>query len=194
MLRPENRTLAICAAALVPLLSLGWYARSQRLDVQRRASAAASRIAGRPVRVHCPGLLKRTFLREINHGSVRFYDGRPVDDTQLSGEACAGLGRLVGKGAALDLSCLQLDQCAAEDTRVALGVSVLAHEAVHLRGVMEEARTECESVRWAARVASDLGASPQAAALIADWKFSVGADHLPEQYQTTADCRVASPG
>lgn len=136
---------------------------------------------------------RSTFLREINHGSVRFYDGRPVGDTQLSGEACAGLGRLVGEGAALDLSCLQLDRCAADDTRVALGVSVLAHESVHLRGVLDEARTECESVRWAARVATELGASPQAAAFIADWKFSVGADHLPEQYQTTADCRVAPP-
>ena len=191
MVRPENRTLAIIAAVLIPLLSFGWFVRAQRLAVERQASAAASRIAGRPVRVHCPGVLKRTFLQEINHGSVKFYDGRPVDDTHLSGEACAGLGRLVSKGAALDLTCLQLDQCSKEDTGVALGVSVLAHESVHLRGVMDEAQTECESVRWAAGVATDLGASPQAAADIADWKFSVGADHLPEQYQTTADCRVA---
>ena len=77
---------------------------------------------------------------------------------------------------------------------MALGVSVLAHEAVHLRGVIDEAKTECESVRWAAGVARALGATPQAAAFIADWKFSVGADHLPEQYQTTTDCRIAPAG
>lgn len=188
---PAHRTPVIAAAVLLVLLAFGWRERAQRLDAQNRASAAASRVAGRPVTVRCPGILKRAVLEEINHGTVRFRDGRPEDVTHLSGEACAGLRRLVREGAALDLACLQLDACDADDTRVALGVSVLAHEAVHLRGVIDEARTECESVRWTAGVAEALGATPRTAAFIADWKFSVGPDHLPQQYQTTADCRVA---
>lgn len=187
--RPADRTLAIAAAVLIVLGAFGWRERSRRIDTQDRASAAASRIAGRPTRVHCPGVLKRTFLQGVNHGSVKFVNGYPVDDTTLSGEACAGLRRLVSKGASLDLSCLQLDTCEKDDTDIALGVSVLAHESVHLRGVADEAQTECQSVPLAAGVATALGASAQAAAFIADWKFSVGADHLPEQYQTTADCR-----
>jgi hypothetical protein len=187
--RPADRTLAIAAAILIALSAFCWHERSGRIDTQDRASAAASRIAGRPVRVHCPGVLKRTFLEGINHGSVKFVNGFPVDDTNLSGEACGGLRRLISKGANLDLACLQLDTCSKDDTDVALGVSVLAHESVHLRGVTDEAQTECQSVPLAAGVATALGATPQAAAFIADWKFSVGADHLPEQYQTTADCR-----
>ncbi len=192
MVRPANRTLAIAAAVLLPAMAWGWHERAQRLDVQSEASVAASQIAGRPVRVLCPGLLKRTFLREINHGSVRFYDGKPVDETHLSGEACAGLRRLVSEGPAVGLACLQLDNCSKDDTRVALGVAVLAHESVHLRGVMDEAATECEAVRRSAGVARSLGASPQAAAYIADWQFSVAADNLPEQYQSAGDCRFGS--
>ena len=184
---------ALAAFMVLVVCGLGWHEREQRLHTQTLASLAASQIAGRPVSVRCPGVLKRTFLQEINHGTVKFVDGRPVDETHLSGEACGGLRRLVAEGDRLDLRCLQLDACPADDTQVALGVAVLAHEAVHLRGVADEAATECESVRRAAGVARILGATAPAAAYIADWKFSVGADHLPDQYQNSGDCRV-EPG
>ena len=192
MVRPANRTLAIVGAVLLPATAWGWHERSLRLDVQDKASIAASQIAGRPVHVSCPGGLKRTFLREINHGSVRFYDGKPVDETRLSGTACAGLRRLISNGPALGLACLQLDTCSKDDTQVALGVAVLTHESVHLRGVTDEAATECEAVRRSAGVARLLGASQHAAAYIADWQFSVAEDNLPQQYQSAGDCRFGS--
>ena len=192
MARPTHRTLAIVTAVLLPALAWGWHERAQRIEAQDTASTAATQIAGRPVRVLCPGILKRTFLHEINHGSVRFYDGKPVNDAHLSGTVCAGLRRLISDGPALDLACLQLDTCSKDDTRVALGVAVLTHESVHLRGVMDEAATECEAVRRSASVARLLGASPQAAAYIADWQFSVADDNLPQQYQSAGDCRFGS--
>lgn len=192
--RPEPRTLAIAAAILVPLMGWGWHARSERLYVQDRAAAAASQVAGRPVRVHCPGQLKRRLTPALHDGEVRFLDGRPADETTLTARVCDGLGRLLDRGAALELACLQLDDCSSDDTAVAYGVAVLTHESVHMRGVMDEAATECEAVRRSAGVAQALGASPQAAAYIADWQFSVADDQLPENYRTTADCRIAGTG
>lgn len=190
MSRPVRLTVVALALALAS--AWAWQGHARRVDVQRRASEAASTIAGRPVRVHCPSALQRVFAYDTNDGSVRFSaDGRPADETNLAGEVCTGLERLLRHGSALDLSCLQLDACSADDTRVARGVAVLTHESVHMSGVMDEARTECTAVRHSAAVARALGASQQAAAYISDWQFSTADERLPEQYQSTADCRVS---
>lgn len=194
MIRPEPRTVAIAAAVLLPLAGWGWSLRAQRLEVQRRAGAAASQVAGRTVQVRCPGQLRRRLATEIHDGSVRFQGGEPADETRVTARVCDGLARLIDKGARLELSCLQLDACSADDTSVAYAVAVLAHESVHLRGVMDEAATECEAVRRSPGVAQALGATPQAAAFIADWQFSVAGDHLPERYRSSADCRIAPAG
>lgn len=189
-----SRPVTLTALAVGLLLACGWawQGHSRRLDVQRRASDAASAIAGRPVRVHCPSALQRAFAYETDDGSVRFSaQGRPADETNLASAVCTGLERLVRHGSALDLSCLQLNACSADDTRVARGVAVLTHESIHMSGVMDEAKTECTAVRHSASVARALGASNQAAEFISDWQFSTADERLPEQYQSTADCRVA---
>lgn len=193
MARPRPRTLLLTFAVLLAPLLWGWGERARRVETQRRAGLAASLVAGRRVTVSCPGVLRRRFVFEVNHGTVRFGpDGRPADRTQLAGEACAGLRRLVEHGPALDLACLRLDACGPADTRVALGVVVLTHEAVHLRGVADEAQTECEAVKRSPLVAVALGATPAAARDIQDWQFSVADDRLPERYRTAADCRVSA--
>jgi len=191
VVRPSNRTLAIAAAVLIPLAVWGWMQRQARLETQRRAAAAAQLVTGRPVQVRCPGVLRRHFEYDINEGDVRFSaDGQPGDVANLAGGPCDGLHRLISEGAALDLSCLQLDACSAQDTRVALGVVVLTHEAVHLSGVMDEALTECRAVQRTPRVAMALGATAQAAAYIQDWQFSVADDRLPDRYQTPGGCKA----
>lgn len=194
VIRPEPRTVAIAAAVLLPLCAWGWSVRAQRLDVERRAGAAASQVAGRPVHVRCPGQLRRRLQAEIHDGSVRFDGGRPADETRVTGRVCDGLARLIDEGARLELSCLQLDACDAKDTAVAYAVAVLTHESVHMLGVMDEAATECQAVRRSAGVAQALGATPQAAAFIADWQFSVAGDRLPDRYRTSGDCRIAPNG
>lgn len=194
MIRPEHRTVAIAAAVLLLLAGWGWTVRAQRLHVERRAAEAASQVAGRPVQVRCPGQLRRRLANELHDGSVRFEGGQPADETRLTGRVCDGLARLIDEGAGLELSCLQLDACSAGDTSVAYAVAVLAHESVHLRGVIDEAATECEAVRRSAGVAQTLGATPQAASFIADWQFSVAGDHLPERYRSSADCRLEPAG
>ena len=191
MVRPSSRTVAIAAAALIPLAIWGWIQRSSRLETQRRAAAAAQLITGRPVQVRCPGVIRRHFEYDINDGEVRFGpDGLPGNVADLAGAPCDGLHRLISEGAALDLSCLQLDACSAQDTRVALGVVVLTHEAVHLSGIADEALTECRAVQRSPRVAMALGATAQTAAYIQDWQFSVAGDRLPDRYQTPGGCKL----
>ena len=188
---PPPRTLAIAAAIVLPLAGFGWHLRSERLHIEARASAAASMVAGRSVKVHCPGQLRRRLqAAEIHDGEVQFKDGRPADETTVTARVCDGIGRLLDKGPALDLACLQLDACSKDDTAVAYGVAVLTHESVHMRGVMDEAATECQAVSRSAGVAQALGASPQAAAYIADWQFSVADDRLPDRYQTPGGCKL----
>ena len=48
---------------------------------------------------------------------------------------------------------------------------------------------DAETLAEKQRLLDGDGATPQAAAYIADWQFSVADDRLPERYQTTADCR-----
>lgn len=181
----------IAAAVLLPLCAWGWSLRAERLEVQRRAGAAAALIAGRPVQVRCPGQLRRRLATEIHDGSVRFDGGQPANVTKLTGRVCDGLARLLEEGTRLELACLQLDACKPEDTSVAYAVAVLTHESVHMRGVVDEAATECEALRRSGGVAQALGATPRAAAFIADWQFSVAGDRLPDRYRSVADCRVA---
>lgn len=100
--RTRPRTIAIAATVLLVLAGFGWHLRQTRLHIEQRAGAAASLVAGRPVRVHCPGQLKRRFMTEINDGEVQFVDGRPADETQLTARVCDGLGRLLDKDAQLD--------------------------------------------------------------------------------------------
>ena len=85
--------------------------------------------------------------------------GGPRTRRTLTARVCDGLGRLLDHGAALELACLQLDDCSTDDTAVAYGVAVLTHESVHMRGVMDEAATECEAVSRSAGVAQALGAT-----------------------------------
>ena len=123
---PETRTLLIAATIVAALFSFWTYDHGRRAAVERRASAAASLIAGRQVHVHCPGHMHRMFLKEIHEGSVRFNaDGRPSDDTKLSGGACDGLRYAFDHGATMNLQCLAY-HCPKELEQAAMGLVVLA--------------------------------------------------------------------
>src|SRR5687768_600653 len=63
--------LTICAAVVT---ALAWWVadRQDRRSNERRLSAIASQIAGRDVRVKCPGPIGRLFGWDIVEGSVRF--------------------------------------------------------------------------------------------------------------------------
>jgi hypothetical protein len=189
--RPPVRVVAPLIAGVLVLAVLGVRGHVRRVEVERRAGEVASAIAGHQVRVHCPGPIKRHLFYEITEGRVRFSaEGVPDPETNLSGDACAGLRRVLDRGATLNLQCL-FWRCSADDTRAAMALAVLTHESVHMRGVMDEGATECEAGTRVATTALQLGLTPQSAAAVAHWQRTDYAELLPEQYRACADSNAA---
>jgi hypothetical protein len=180
---PAPRTLGMVAVVLLPLFGLWLHGRIGRSHVEARAAAVASAIAGRPVAVRCPGPFKRHFFYETTEGSVRFdASGRPVDETDLSFRTCDGLQTAMDRGARLTFDCLYYN-CPKDVTQAAAALAVLAHESVHLRGVMDEGATECEARTHIGLVARRYGLSERAAASLAHWQATDWAETLPDRYQ-----------
>ena len=189
--RPPVRIVAPLLAGVLLLSVLGVRTHVRRLEVERRASQVAGAIVGHGVRVHCPGMIRRHVFYEITEGRVRFSaDGVPERATNLSGDACAGLRRVLDEGASLNLECLYWG-CSKADTRAAIGLVVLTHESVHMRGVMDEGETECEAERRVATTAVTLGLTQASAQAVAHWARTDYAELLPEQYRLCADSNAA---
>jgi hypothetical protein len=180
---PAPRTLAMGAVVLLPFLGLWLHGRVERTRVEAKAAAVAALIAGRPVAVRCPGPFKRHFFYETTEGSVRFDPGgRPADETDLSFRTCDGLRTAMRRGPGLDLDCLYY-RCPHEVTQAAGALAVLAHEAVHLRGVTDEGATECEARTHIGLVARRYGLGDRATASLAHWQATDWAETLPDRYR-----------
>ena len=178
-------------AGVLVLCVLGIRGHVRRVEVEHRAEAVASAIVGHSVKVDCPGPIRSHAFYEITEGSVRFSAaGVPDRKTNLSADACAGLRRVLDKGSSLDLTCLYW-VCSSDDTRAAMGLIVLTHESVHMRGVMDEGETECEAERRVATSALQLGLTPASAQAVEHWARTDYAEMLPEQYRLCADSNAA---
>jgi hypothetical protein len=189
--RPPVRVVAPLLACVLLLGALGVRGHVRRVAVEDRAAEVASAIAGHSVEVHCPGPIRRHVFYEITEGRVRFSaDGVPDPETNLSADACAGLRRVLDKGASLNLECLYWN-CSKADTRAAMGLIVLTHESVHMRGVMDEGVTECEAEQRVEATALRLGLTSQSAQSVAHWARTDYAELLPEQYRLCADSNAA---
>lgn len=181
---PSARALIIAALVLaVPGVPYA-YARSQRLEVEHRAATVASAMTNRSIHVRCPGPIRKRFMYEIHEGSVWFdADGVPVDETKLSAGTCDGLREALDHASALQLACLTGGICPGAEERVARALAVLAHEIVHLRGVRDEAVTECQARGRVASVAATFGIDAAGGEQIARWQTATWSQELPPQYQ-----------
>lgn len=181
----RHRWSLATAAVVVVAAGLWLHARSQRLEVEDRAAAVASVLAGRDVRITCPGPIKRRVLAEVLDGSVQFgADGRPSDTARLTARPCDGLRVALDGGADLALECLPF-VCTDADEAVARALAVLAHEAAHLGGILDEAQAECTAMRNVAWVARQFGLPADAGRRIAAWQRLVHQQELPERYRQT---------
>ena len=158
---------------------LVWYVAAwrDRAANEERLGAVASEIAGREVRVRCPGPIIRHFAWDTVEGSVRFdAAGKPADETRLQ-----------------DFSCAQLDALAegresGTDEDVALAVNVLAHEAWHLAGIADEAVAECRSMQTLAWTAERLGVPADEGRRLAALYLATRHGALPPRYKSP-ECR-----
>ena len=185
--------LALCVVLGGP--PLYWLVdRHDRLGNESRLGAIASDIAGRQVKVRCPGVVGKILSWDIVEGSVRFdAQGRPADETKVRKFTCAELDALAeGRRAeVLDCAVARGVACGAPVADLALAVDVLAHESWHLAGVIDEAITECRAVQSLAWTARRLGATPEQGHALALAHMATGYQRLPERYRT-ADCADGS--
>ena len=160
--------------------------RRDRLGNEARLGAIASRIAGREVRVNCPGPVGRLLGYDIVEGSVRFdAEGRPADEADLSLNSCAELDALAEGRAGKDLACIERTRipCGPRGGRIAMAVDVLTHEAFHMSGIQDEGLTECRSLQAMAWAAQELGTTAEQGRALATAHYGWGYRDLPERYQ-----------
>src|SRR5215207_10192398 len=174
-------------SALIVTALAWWVAdRQDRRGNERRLSAIASQIAGRDVRVQCPGPVGRLLGWDIVEGSVRFgADGKPFDETKIRKRSCAELDALAEGRRERELDCIGRTAmaCGPNGRETAMAVDVLTHESWHLRGVVDEAETECRSLQTMAWTAQQLGATADQGHAMARAQYDGGYRDMPARYQ-----------
>lgn len=180
----------LTAGAALTAAVVWWIADGRdRRGNERRLGAIASQIAGRPVEVRCPGPLARLIGWDIVEGSVRFHaDGTPHDETKIRKQSCTELDALAEGRRAKELACVGRTgiACGRHGRETVMAVDVLSHESWHLRGVIDEAETECRSLQTMAWTAQQLGATAEQGRAMALAQFNGTYQEMPEQYRSGA--------
>ena len=175
--------MRLALVLLVPFMVFSAWQYLRREENENRLALVASEVALRDVDVSCPGFWTRLVEITPNAGWVGFDEhGRPSDQASLSAATCSGLEQ-VWRGEQRSFRCTLAGACS-EGTRAAMqGIVTLAHESWHLRGIVDEARTQCYAVQSVEAVAQALGVVPLEARALAvrvaldDARMPVGEYH-----------------
>jgi hypothetical protein len=180
------------AVLLVPLVLFSAWQLHRREQNERRLALVASEIALRDVGVSCPGFWTRLVEVTPNAGWVDFDEhGRPSDETGLSAATCRSLER-VWRGKQGSFACLARGGCDPETLAAASGIVTLAHESWHLRGIVDEARTQCYAVQTTEAVALALGVGPADARALA-LRVALDEARAPRGEYHSSACRPGGP-
>lgn len=168
--------MKLALVLLVPLLLLTAWQYAKREENENRLALVASALAERDVEVSCPGFWTRLVEITPNAGWVDFDEhGLPADRTSLSADTCSNLERVWrGKDA--------------RSRDATWAILTLAHESWHLRGVKNEARTQCYAIQSVYAVARGLGVDDREARLVAARAALDHARQSPGDYKSP-ECR-----
>ena len=174
----RRRPFPVFSVALLVVLGVGLLAPVVRhRQLEARLGSAATALVGVPVRVQCQTAGQEFVDAGAELGYVRYgRDGVPERATLIKRAQCRDISHYLGSSRERP------------STAEVVAVHVLTHEAMHMSGITDEARAECSAVQndaWTARL---LGASPEAAAVLARHYWRVVYPRMPEQY-VSADCR-----
>lgn len=173
---------------MIPLLLFSAWQYTRREENEGRLALVASEVALRDVDVSCPGFWTRLVEITPNAGWVDFDEhGKPSDETSLSAATCSSLER-VWRGKHGSFRCLLVDDCDSKKLGAVSGIVTLAHESWHLRGIVNEAQTQCYAVQTTEAVARSLGVAPADAALIAA-RVTLADARAPAGEYHSAQCR-----
>lgn len=175
------------AAVAIVVGALGWYVHDwlDQRGNEHRLSAIASAIAGREVKVDCPGLLGRALKNyDLVGGTVQFdADGVPANKTKLRGGPCAELDAIAEGRRATPLECVTRSQSCGDDAlAVAIAMDTVTHESFHLKGIEDEGITECYSLQTLHWTATQLGATDEQGRALARLIYETTYDDMPDQY------------
>lgn len=181
----SGRVLLSLIGLVLALLAFAYLgARNEIEKTERLAEVAARAETGREIDVRCPGPIAERFDRPLLEGRVDFNaDGTPKPYTKMSPTACKGLRVLTQRLTVLDFACLERGGCTRQEDQAALGVAVLSHELMHLRGVTDEAVTECLARKRLPEVARALGLSESEIVAVSRYQVQVLGPRLGPQYQ-----------
>jgi hypothetical protein len=161
---------------LVVLVVVGWaWTHHDNAANEHALALVASEIAGRPVGVHCQGLFASLIDINDRKGEVQFPPGQPPDHMFLTRDTCGALKRFRTGHRRLTLG-------AAE------AINTLTHEAFHLRGITNEATTQCYAIQTDAWTVVQLGGTAAEGSAVASLVFAEQAN-MPSEYQSS-DCRA----
>jgi hypothetical protein len=180
--------MRLVAVLLIPLLGIFGWQMFRNEQNERRLALVATELAQRDVGVDCPGFFTRLIEITPNAGWVEFdHQGLPADSTHLSAATCRSLERIWRAEEPPSFSCLR-SLCERETLELVAGVVTLAHESWHLRGVTNEAQTQCYAIQSAELVALRLGVAPPDARALADFVAADDARAAEGEYHS-AECR-----
>ena len=171
-----------------------WLAdRHDRVSNENRLAGVASAIAGREVRVSCPGWFLRTFTPEATEtvaGTVEFdADGTPAEETELRETPCAELDALAEGRRERQVACAERSTSCGDDAqKLAWSLDTITHEAWHLYGIANEAEAECRAVQTNAWAGMQLGLTEAQARGLARLHYEVIYEQKPDAYRS-AECR-----
>ena len=169
--------MKLALVLLIPLMVFSAWQYARREENENRLALVASEVALRDVDVSCPGFWTRLVEITPNAGWVDFDErGVPDDRTSLSAGTCASLERVWRNRRV-------------EGRDAEWAVVTLAHESWHLRGVTNEARTQCYAVQTVEPVARALGVPPAEARLLAVRVAFYDARMADGEYHSSAACR-----
>ena len=153
-------------------------------ELERRLGDIVSLVARRPVQARCEDFSDG---KPVEPGGVVQFNGKqPADYARIRPDVCTRLVRFIRapRGA---YACVVSRSCAVSMVESAQALTVLAHESVHLRGIRNEAVTQCYAMQSVPRVARALGASTEDGRALAALEYAVDYPHMPAAYRT-AEC------
>jgi hypothetical protein len=172
---------------LVPILAFCGWQMLRHEQNERRLALVATELAQREVGVDCPGFFARLVEITPNAGWVEFDEhGLPGDDTHLSAATCESLERIWRADEPPSFACLRT-LCETETLELVAGLVTLAHESWHLRGVTNEAQTQCYALQTVELAALRLGVLPPDARAVAEFIVRHDAG-LPEGEYHSHEC------
>jgi len=186
---------------VVVAVVVGWgWSRHENAANEHALAAVASELAGRDVGVQCQGFWSELIDVYARSGDVPFPAGRPPDHMYLTRKVCGDLKHFRTASSHPELECLLAvdwarwqpgtdfdSPCSRRALSATEAINTLTHEAMHLRGFVDEAQTQCYAIQLDPWTVARLGGTPSEGAAVARFMLALQPT-LPTDYQSP-ECR-----